>query len=158
VRVAGEKNQRMFENERRDPHIVGGDWGALLAELPIYVRVMMRGLLAGIDNPDTRFYKESAQDGFVPWPLAAYGEPGTQFSQDNKRKPDLGSPFDDLDDRGVAPAKIGVTIGIERDLHACPPAHALPGRAIDPPRKYLHWVPHPYAFFLAVWVRNLNTI
>ena len=130
VRVAGEKNQRMFENERGDPHIVGGDWGALLAELPVYVRVMMRGLLVGIDNPDTWFHKESAQDGFVAWPLAAYGKPCTQFSQNNKRKPDLGCLFDERDDRGVTPAKIGVTIGIERDLHAGPPAHALLGRAM----------------------------
>src|SRR5580658_7261407 len=54
VRVAGEKNERMFENERRDPHIVSGDWGALLAELAVNVRVVMRGLLAGVDNSDTR--------------------------------------------------------------------------------------------------------
>lgn len=98
MRVAGEEDERMLQNKRRDPHIVGGDWGALFAELPVDVRVVVRGLLVGIDNPDTRLEKESAQDGFIAWSLAAHGKPGTQFSQGDKRKPDLASPFDDFHD------------------------------------------------------------
>src|SRR5271156_648878 len=98
----------MLENQRRDPHIVGGDWGALLAELPVNVRVVMRGLVAGIDNPDTRLHKESAQDSFVAQPLTAHGKSSAQFSQDNERKPDLAGPFDDFHDGDFAPAKIGV--------------------------------------------------
>lgn len=50
--IARKQDQRVLENKSRNPHIVRRNGRALLAELPVQARVVMRGLIVGIDNAD----------------------------------------------------------------------------------------------------------
>src|SRR5215475_11086202 len=82
---------------------------------------MMGGLLVRMEHCDTRLQQETTQDGFIAWSLRAHGKSGAQFSNDDKRQPDLVGEFNNFDGRSIATAKIGVAVGIECDSHRSPP-------------------------------------
>ena len=46
------KNEIVLHSERRDPDVIRGDRRALLAELPVEIRVMMGRLLVGKEDFD----------------------------------------------------------------------------------------------------------
>src|SRR3984885_12007526 len=112
--VAGTQNERMLQDEGRDPHIVGGDGDALLAQLPVNGSVMVRGLFIGIEHTDARLQQKTAQDSFVARSLTARSESGAQFSKHNEGQPDFIGEFDRFDNRHIAPAKVGIAVGVER--------------------------------------------
>jgi hypothetical protein len=89
LRVRGGQHKRMLQDKSRDPHIVRRDAGSLLAELPVDVRVMMRCLVVGIENPNSGILKESPQHSFVTRSLTAHGKSAPQFSHNNKWQPDF---------------------------------------------------------------------
>ena len=70
--VTSEQDKRMLQDEGRDPHIVGRDGSALLAQLPVNGGVVMGGLLVGKEDIDTGFQEKTAQNGFVTGSLAAH--------------------------------------------------------------------------------------
>src|SRR5215813_14554578 len=74
---------------------------------------MMRRLLVGIEHANAGLQDKAAQDVFVARSLAAHCKPGAQFSQHDERQSD----FDRLDDGYIAPAKVGVTVGVKRQPH-----------------------------------------
>jgi hypothetical protein len=102
MRVTGEQDKRMLQDKGRDPHIVGWDGSALLAQLPVNGGVVMGGLLVGIEDTDTGFQEKSAEHRFVARSLSADGKSGAQFSEDNERQPDLIGVFDGCDYRCIA--------------------------------------------------------
>ena len=59
---------------------------------------MMRRLLVRIENSHSRLEQESPQGSFIASALIAHLEPGAQFSEDNKRQPDLIGMLDHFDD------------------------------------------------------------
>ena len=71
MRVTGKQDERMLQDESCDPHVVGGDGGALLAQLPVDGGVVVGRLLVGVEHADAGFQKKTAQDGFVARSLAA---------------------------------------------------------------------------------------
>ena len=79
----------MLQHQGCDPHVVRRYWCSLLAQLPVHVRVMMRGLFSRVENPHTLLEKEPAQNRFVARSLAARREPGAEFSNNDKRQPDF---------------------------------------------------------------------
>jgi len=104
MRVAGEQNERMLQDEGRDPHIVGWDGSALLSQLPENSGVMMRGLLVSKKHTNGGFQEEAPQDGFVARSLTAHSKSGPQFSKHDKRQPDFLGEFDGFDHRHITPA------------------------------------------------------
>ena len=117
VRVTSKEDERMLQDQGCDPHIVRRDRGALLTQLPINSGVVMRRLLVGIEQADTGLQEKTAQDGFVAWSLAPYGKSGAQLSQHDERQPNFIGELDRLDNEYIAPAKVGVTVCVERQLH-----------------------------------------
>src|ERR1700751_4240170 len=112
--VAGTQDKRMLQDECCNPHIVSRNGGTLLTQLPVNDGVMMRRLLVGIEDPDTGLQEKAPQDSLVARTLAAHSKAGAQFSQHDERQPDFIRQLDRLDDGCVAPAKIGVTVCVER--------------------------------------------
>jgi len=82
--VAGTQNERMLQYESRDPHIVGRDGSALLAQLAVNGAVMVRRLFVRIEHTDARLQEKTAQDSFVARSLTAHSKAGAQFSQHNE--------------------------------------------------------------------------
>lgn len=107
----------MLQGEGRDPHIVRRDGGALLTQLPVNSGVVMRRLLVGIEHADTGLQEKTAQDSFVARSLAPNCKSGSQLSQHDERQPDFIGELDHLDDGYITPAKVGVTVCVERQLH-----------------------------------------
>jgi len=97
MRIPRVKDERILEDEGRNPHIVRGDRSALLPQLPVSGRIMMGCLLICIKNTNAGLKKETAQNSFIARPLAAYGKTGTQFPEYNERQPNLIGAFDHLD-------------------------------------------------------------
>ena len=64
----------MLQDEGRDPHIIGRDGSALLAQLPVHGAVMMRCLFIGVEHGDAGLHEKTAQDGFFSRSLAAHDE------------------------------------------------------------------------------------
>jgi len=108
----------MLQDQGCDPHIVRRDRGALLTQLPVNSGVVMRRLLVGIEHADTGLQEKTAQDGFVARSLAPYGKSGAQLSQRDERQPDFVGELDRLDNCYIAPAQVGVTVCVERQLHS----------------------------------------
>lgn len=52
--IAGIQQEIVLHDERRNPQVVRGYWGPLVAELTKQARVMMRCLVIGEQYPDTR--------------------------------------------------------------------------------------------------------
>ena len=50
--------------------------------------------------------------------LAPHSKSGSQFSQHDKRQPDFIGELDGFDNGCIAPAKVGVTVRVERQPHA----------------------------------------
>jgi hypothetical protein len=75
---------------------------------------MMRRLLVGIEHADAGLQEKTAQDGFVSRSLAVHSKSGAQLSQHDERQPNFIGELDRLDGGYVAPAKIGVTVRVER--------------------------------------------
>jgi len=115
--VAGEQDERMLEDERGNPHIVGGDRSTLLPQLAVHSAIVMRGLFVGIKNSDAGFQEETAQSGLVARSLRADGKSRSQFSHDDERKPDFLGEFNQFDNRTIATTKIGIAVGIEGQSH-----------------------------------------
>ena len=112
--VAGTQNERMLQDEGCDPHIVGRDGSALLAQLAVDGAVMVRGLL---EHTDARLQQKTAQDSLVARSLTAHCKSGAQFSQHDEGQPDFIGEFDRFDNRHIAPAKVGIAVRVERQLH-----------------------------------------
>jgi hypothetical protein len=55
----------MLQHQGCDPHVVGRDGSALLAQLPVDCAVMMRGLFVGVEDADAGLQQKAAQGGFV---------------------------------------------------------------------------------------------
>jgi len=117
MRVTGEQDQGMLQDEGCDPHIIGWDRSALLPQLPVQGGVVMGGLLVGIEDTDARLEQKTAQDSFIAGSLAANRKSGAQFSQHDERQPNFIGEFNRFDNRNMAAAKVGVAVGIERQLH-----------------------------------------
>src|ERR1700690_1497125 len=77
----------------------------------------MRGLFVGIEDSDAGLQQKTAQDSFVSRDLIAHGKSGAQFSHYDERQPNFIGKFDRFDNRGVAPAKVSVAIGIDCQPH-----------------------------------------
>ena len=104
MRVTGEQDKRMLQDEGRDPHIICWDGSALLAQLPVNGGVVMGGLLVGKEDTDTGFQEKTAQYGFVARSLAAHSKSGAQFSEHDERQPDFVGVFDGFDNGCIAAA------------------------------------------------------
>jgi len=76
MRVTGEQDQGMLQDEGCDPHIIGWDRSALLPQLPVNGGVVMGGLLVGIEDSDAGLQQKAAQDSFIAGSLAADGKSG----------------------------------------------------------------------------------
>ena len=115
--VAIAQGQRVLQHQGCDPHIVRWDRGALLAQLPVNRRVMMRGLFIGVEHSDAWLQQKPTQDGFVAGSLRAYGKSRVQFTYHDEREPDFVSELNNFNYRSIAAAKICVTVGIECEPH-----------------------------------------
>ena len=71
MRVTGEQDERMLQDEGCDPHVVRRDGSALLSQLAVNGGVMMGRLFIGIEHTDAGLQQKTAQDGFVARSLAA---------------------------------------------------------------------------------------
>src|SRR5579862_183232 len=117
VLIARTQHQRVLQRERRDPHVIGGNRGTLPAQLPVHRGIVVSGLVVGVEHSNARLQQETAKNGLVARPLTACREPGTQFSQHDKRQPHLIRMFHCLDNRRNVAAQISVAIAVECELH-----------------------------------------
>jgi hypothetical protein len=72
--VAGEQNERMLQNESRDPHIVGRNGSALLSHLPVNSTVIMSSLFIGVEHANPGLQQETAENTFIPRSLSTDSE------------------------------------------------------------------------------------
>ena len=117
VFVARMKCQVVLQNQRGEPHIVGGDWCALFLELMKNGGVMVGGLLVGKQDKHPLLEEEPPECSFVVRLSATVNEAGSKFAEDDERQQD-GVGFFEQRHRFVdALAEIDVAIGVEGDPH-----------------------------------------
>ncbi len=104
-------------NQCGDPHLVGWYRRPLLAQLPIYAGVMMRGLLVGVKNPHARFEQEPAQHSLIRAPPESppQSPPEVPRGRQTATKPHGGR--NKIDNEFVASAQVGVAVGVQRHSH-----------------------------------------
>src|SRR5215469_7574064 len=107
----------MLQHQGCDPHVVRRDRRALLTQLPVNSGVVVRRLLISIEHAHSGLQEKPAQDGFVTRSLVPHGKSGAQLSRHDERQPDFIGELDHLDNGYIAPAKVGVTVCVERQLH-----------------------------------------
>ncbi len=98
MRIAGTQRERMLQDERRDPHIIGRDGSALFSQLAVDSSVMMRCLFIGVEHSNTGFQQKAPEDGLVARPLISDGKSGAQLADYNEGQPDFIGEFHRLDD------------------------------------------------------------
>ncbi len=86
----------------------------MLPQLPKYNGIMMSSLFVRREHAHTWLQEKTAENSFVVRSLAAKGESGAQFSQDDDWQPNLIGEFNHFDNGRVAAAEIRVAVGIER--------------------------------------------
>ncbi len=97
MRVAGTQDERMLQDEGRDPNIVGRDGSALLPQLTVNRAVMMRSLFVSIEHTNAGLQQKTAQDSLVARSLTSDGKSSAQFSQHDEGQPDFIGEFDRFD-------------------------------------------------------------
>src|ERR1700693_3374921 len=78
---------------------------------------MMRGLFIGIEHTNPGLQQKTAQDSLVARSLAPDGKSGAQFSQHDEGQPDFIGEFERFDNRHIPPAKVGIAVRVESQLH-----------------------------------------
>lgn len=96
MRVAGEQDKRMLQDEGCDPHGVLWDGGALLHQLAIKGCVMVRRLFIGVEHSHAGLQQKPAQDSLVARSLAARGKSRAQCSEHDEWQPDFVGKLDRL--------------------------------------------------------------
>ena len=117
MRVAGKQNERMLQDQGRDPHIVRRDRRTLLSQLPVNSAVLMSCLFVGVQHANAGLQEKTTEDGLVARSLSTDGKSCAQFSQHNKGEPDFIGEFDRFDNSLIAPAQVGVAVCVERQPH-----------------------------------------
>ncbi len=98
-----------MHREGGDPQIVGGDGGALPAELPEEVGIVMGGAVVGKEHANPRFVEESRENLGVLFCLGAAGEAGAKLRRHHEGHPDFSGRLNRLHDGGLTPAEIDIT-------------------------------------------------
>ena len=84
VLVSGKELQAVFNHERGNPDIVGGNGRTLLTQLIEELGIVPRCGLASIENRYSGPTEKAQQDAFIFVCLGATLETGVQFGQSNK--------------------------------------------------------------------------
>ena len=117
VLVARVQHEAVLEHERRNPHVVGRDGGALSTKLDEYRCVDDRRLFVGGERHDAFLLKEAAKAPFILRGSGARGESGAEFPEHNDREEDLVRRSNERDRRLDSSREIHVPIGVEREPH-----------------------------------------
>jgi hypothetical protein len=75
VPVAGVQHEVVLQSQRRQPHVVGRNGGALPAKLLEHRGIVVGRLVVGEDDSDTGLEQESPQCPLVVGLAAAVGKP-----------------------------------------------------------------------------------
>ena len=83
----------MLHGAARDPDVIGGDWGARLAEIVKYQRIALPGFSVHADDIDTGRSEKRIQFPFILPSVSSAHEAGQKLTQDHRREIDpLGPP------------------------------------------------------------------
>ena len=117
VLVACVKREVVLQNERGEPHIVGGDRCALFPELMKHGRVMVGGLIVGKQDKHPLLEEELTECSLVVRLSATMNEAGSKLAEDDERQQDGVGFFEQRHRLVDAFTEIDVSVGVERDPH-----------------------------------------
>lgn len=112
MRVPRDQYQIMFQRERGDPQVIGGNWRARALELDEYTRVMVRRFPAWKQYSNSRLGEELTKESLVPMLLSSSQEPRLDFCENHQRNPNLIASPQPIRERGVTLEEIGEPVGI----------------------------------------------
>lgn len=115
MRIASVEGEVVLEAERRDPHVIHGDWCPLTAELVEDGGVVDCGLQVGAEDRDAGSDEKLHEDLFVFRTAGAACEADAQFADDRERQEDFICLFEDVCNGRIAAVEVAVTIRIERE-------------------------------------------
>ena len=117
VLVSGVQSKIVLQDQSRKPHVVRGDWCALLPELAEHGRVVMSGLVVREKGAHAILEQEPPQHPFILSRPATVRETGPKFTDYDERQENRLGFFQQRHGFPHALAEIDISIGVEGHPH-----------------------------------------
>lgn len=117
VPVAGVKRQIVLEDQGGQPQVIRGDRRALLSQLAVQRRIVMRCLIIGKKHHDALFHEKATEDAFVLDLSTPVSETGSKFREHHERQYDDVGTFQEIQSLSDALAEIDVAIRVDGNSH-----------------------------------------
>ena len=115
--VPGVQSKIVLQDQSRKPHVVRGNWRALLSELAEHRRIVMSGLVVREKGAHAVFKQEPPQDPFILRLPATVRESGPKFTDYDEWQENRLGFFQKRHGFRNALAEIDISIGVEGYSH-----------------------------------------